>query len=538
MRINKHERQGIKSPCDNIRDNLKLGYGGTKKEMERLLSDAEELTGIEYNIDNLADVYEAIHVIQEDLGITGTTAKEAASTLQGSAAAMKSAFGNVLAKLALGQDVSGALKNLGQAVFTWAGNFMRMLGNILKGIPSLISGLLFAAADAMSSLAQGGGGGFAEMASGFITDLVAALASALPAFIQAGIELVGSIAQGLMSADWPGIINNMMNTVRGSLDIVAEETFGGDTSIIDGILQGITNALPGLLTGAVEIITGLANGILEAIPGLITAAMNIITSLVGFLMDNWPAIIRAGWDLITNLVQGIIDNFPAIVTAAWDAALQFITSIAEKLPEFLESGLTLIGELIAGFIEGIPDALTKIGEGLLQIIEHIKTTFLEVDWMQLGKDIINGIIGGLSSMGDAIGGAIGGLVQGAKNRFSKDAEINSPSKLFMRLAESIPEGIALGIDKGTGSVLGAMDDMVGAAQLQFAGAQFNAANYAPAQRTDTAILEAIDRLAARPIDNRVVLEGEARGIFKAVKKENWKTARSTGTNQLAYYGGR
>lgn len=135
--------QGFAKKNYTMLDNLKLGYGGTKKEMERLLKDAQKLTGVKYNINNLSDVYEAIHAIQENLGITGTTAKEAATTLQGSFNSMKTAFSDLLGNLSLGEDIKPALTNLGETVGTFLiNNLLPMIGNILKGMPTLITGLL------------------------------------------------------------------------------------------------------------------------------------------------------------------------------------------------------------------------------------------------------------------------------------------------------------------------------------------------------------------------------------------------------------
>ena len=133
--------QGFAKQNYTMLDNLKLGYGGTKKEMERLLKDAQKLTGVKYDINNLSDVYEAIHAIQGELGITGTTAKEAATTLQGSFASMKAAFSNVLGNLSLGEDIRPSLAELAKTTATFVqGNLLPMVGNILKGLPTLIFG--------------------------------------------------------------------------------------------------------------------------------------------------------------------------------------------------------------------------------------------------------------------------------------------------------------------------------------------------------------------------------------------------------------
>ena len=131
--------QGFAKQNYTMLDNLKLGYGGTKEEMQRLLADAEKITGVKYDISNLSDVYSAIHVIQGELDITGTTAKEAASTLSGSFASMQAAFKNVLGQLTLGQDIGPALSALAETVTTFlVGNLLPAVWNILSALPGAL----------------------------------------------------------------------------------------------------------------------------------------------------------------------------------------------------------------------------------------------------------------------------------------------------------------------------------------------------------------------------------------------------------------
>lgn len=135
--------QGFAKQNYTMLDNLKLGYGGTKTEMQRLLADAQKLTGVKYDINNLSDVYQAIHAIQENLDITGTTAKEAATTFSGSFASMKAAAQNVLGKLSLGEDIMPSLHQLFDTVKTFlVGNLIPMVWNVLKGIPQVLAGAL------------------------------------------------------------------------------------------------------------------------------------------------------------------------------------------------------------------------------------------------------------------------------------------------------------------------------------------------------------------------------------------------------------
>ena len=172
--------QGFAKQNYTMLDNLKLGYGGTKTEMQRLLADAEKISGIHYDISNLDDVYSAIHVIQEELDITGTTAKEAATTLSGSLASMKSSFKNLLGNLALGKDIGPSLTALSETVYTFlVGNLIPMVGNIIKGIPQALSGVLSMAIRGLN-LAANNADAIIQSGMEVITQLVVGIVSALP----------------------------------------------------------------------------------------------------------------------------------------------------------------------------------------------------------------------------------------------------------------------------------------------------------------------------------------------------------------------
>ena len=210
MRDIQNAYQGFAKQNYTMLDNLKLGYGGTKGEMERLLKDAQELTGVEYNIDNLSDVYNAIHAIQENLGITGTTALEASETLSGSFGSMKAAFTDVLGNLALGENIQPSLEALATTVSTFLfKNFIPMVGEILSNLPGA---------------------------------LITFIQAAIPQFISMGSSMINSIVEGFTSG--AGSLSNAISTA-----IVSMHEF-------------ITTQLPTLLSKGVEIISNIASGIM------------------------------------------------------------------------------------------------------------------------------------------------------------------------------------------------------------------------------------------------------------------------------------
>ena len=228
MRDIQNAYQGFAKQNYTMLDNLKLGYGGTRSEMERLLRDAQELTGVEYNIDNLADVYEAIHAIQEEIGITGTTALEAEETIVGSFNAMKSAFTNVLGALAIGENLGEALKGLAETISTFLfDNLLPMLGNIIAALPGAIVTFIQAAGPAFMengvelivSLANGvteGIPAFLETMAEFMANVVTWIKEQLPTILENGVEFITNFATGIFEGA-PSVIENMENMVNVEL---------------------------------------------------------------------------------------------------------------------------------------------------------------------------------------------------------------------------------------------------------------------------------------------------------------------------------
>lgn len=239
--------QGLAKQNYTMLDNLKLGYGGTKAEMERLLADAEKLSGIKYDINNLGDVYQAIHVIQEDLGLTGVAAQEAATTLTGSAGAMKAAFENVLAGMANGMDISGSLTQLAESVLSFmSNNLLPMIQNIATAIPQ-----------ALSAVAPQLGPVVTEL----IGTIISTIASNLPAILSAGIDIILSLIKGIIDAI-PQVVAAIPQVIQGIVDTFTKYDWikiGKD--ILSGIGEGIKQAVGGLISSAGDALGGFVDGI-------------------------------------------------------------------------------------------------------------------------------------------------------------------------------------------------------------------------------------------------------------------------------------
>lgn len=439
MELIQHAYQGFARGSYVMLDNLKLGYGGTQAEMERLLKDAQELTGIKYDINNLSDVYSAIHVIQGELGITGTTAKEAASTLSGSFASMKAAFQNVLGNITLGLDVGPSLNALATTITTFlAGNLLPAIWNILSSLPGALATFVQALGPQLMTALSGlfgqissgfaSGGQILSMVSGMITQLKLGIQTQLPQILQSGSQL-------------------LTNFVNGILQNIPYLTAGAG-QVTSNLISTISGVVPLLIQKGGELLMNLANGILSSLPQIISAGTQAVSSMVSAISSNLPRILQSGVQLLLNLVNGIINNLPRIVSAGAQAVSKLAASIARNLPQILQSGITLIGQLAAGLIKAIPNLVSKIP----RIITSVKNAFLDTDWLSIGKNIISGIANGLANAGSALWDAVKGVLGSFKDKVLSFFGINSPSRWGMYVGEMIDAGLANGISDNENAI--------------------------------------------------------------------------------------
>lgn len=449
--------QGFAKQNYTMLDNLKLGYGGTKQEMERLLADAQKITGVKYDINNLSDVYSAIHVIQGELGITGTTAKEAASTLSGSFASMQAAFKNVLGNLSLGEDISEELYALQDATFTFlVGNLLPMIGNVLSGLPAMIGqalnfttlGLNMISNNADQIVAQG---------AKFVTSLVTGIVTNLPYLAEAALNLVMSLGNALLTADWIGIAQSMISNIKIGLDEAAGQILGTDGNIVESVKNAITTHLPTLLQEGINILTNIANGILQNLPYIISCASQMTARFLDTITSMLPVILQKGGQLLLNLVNGIINNLPRIASAGAKSVSTMASAIARNLPKILQSGIELIGKLAAGMIRAIPNLVGKIPT----IVKSITSAFKNVDWASVGVNIIKGIANGISNAASSLWDAAKRVLGSFKDKVLGFFGIHSPARWGMYVGKMVTSGMGLGVEKNAnlfGRALGSIKD--------------------------------------------------------------------------------
>ena len=445
--------QGFAKANYTMLDNLKLGYGGTQAEMERLLADAEKISGIKYDISSYADIVDAIHVVQTEMGITGTTAEEAASTIQGSFGMMKSAWQNLVTGMAdPDQDLGVLVGNFTDSVVIAGNNLIpriqellpriveattsligtvseqlpAILGTVLpslvEGATNLVTGLMAALPSVLSVLA--------DVAPTVINTLVPALIELLPQIVQTGIDVIVSLAQGIADA--------LPELIPAAAEAIAE---------IARVLTDPDN-LSAVIDAALEIILALVDGFMDAIPTLIEVIPDIIANLVTAIIVNAPKLIEASIALILSLADGLIKALPELVAAIPNLIIALVEGILDHLDEIILAGVKVTGALIKGLIKAIPDIIMAIP----RVISSIVDTFLDFDWLGLGKNIVEGIIDGFVEMWNDFKNTVHDAVTGVVDEVKDILGIASPSKVFAGIGGYMAEGLGQGFDKEFSSV--------------------------------------------------------------------------------------
>ena len=413
MEMIQNAYQGFAKQNYTMLDNLKLGYGGTKTEMERLLADAQKITGIKYDINNLNDVYQAIHVIQGELGITGTTAKEASTTIQGSIASMKSSWSNLLTGIASeNADLEGIIGNFVDSIFTVADNILPKVSVVVDGLSEVI---------------------------------VKGVQMLLPKVVEMGTSLINSLITGILT-NLPSILSSV-------------------NQVISTLVTGIITMLPQILQVGIQLIISLVQGIAQQLPTLIPQMVNAVITMVNTLLDNIGLIIDAGIQLLIGLADGLITALPQLIDKIPQIIDKLIIAITDNLPKIVEAGIELTVKLAFGIVKAIPQLISKIPEIISSFISGIANYYTKMS--EIGKELLNkvknGITNGISGMLDVGKNLVQGLWNGINNAkdwvldkikgFGKSIlkgikdifGIHSPSTVFR---DEIGKNLALGIGEG------------------------------------------------------------------------------------------
>ena len=362
--------QGFAKQNYTMLDNLKLGYGGTKQEMERLLADAEKFSGIKYDISSYADIVDAIHVVQTEMGITGTTAKEASTTIQGSANAMKSAWSNLLTGMSNENlDLDKLVQNVIDSVNTFADNLLprlqAMLPRFAEGMTQLVNGLVPYVGPAMELLLPSLGQGIGSLVSGIVQALPAAV-EAISAVVPMLVEQITILLPQIVDAGI-GIIVALADGIGENLPALVPAAVDAIITVADGLLNHIDT----LILAAGKLTVGMAQGLVEALPRLVVRLPEIIGAIVKGLLSGMAAIGEVGSQLVRGLFDGIsnaaswlYDKLRGWVSdvLGWVKGLFGINSpskvFADEVGKFIPPGITV------GVEKAMPKAMRDMGEEL------------------------------------------------------------------------------------------------------------------------------------------------------------------------------
>lgn len=400
--------QGFAKQNYTMLDNLKLGYGGTKEEMQRLLADAEKLSGVKYDLSSYADIVEAIHVIQTEMGITGTTAKEASTTIQGSVASMKAAWANLMVGMADDtQDFDLLLSNFIESIGTVADNLLPRIGVVIEGMGKLVAGLAPEIASALPTLTN----------------------ELLPNLVELGVQSISALVQGIQE--------NGDSLAAGAL------------SIVGTLAEGLAELLPMVADTAASLVISLADGLTESLPNIIPVAIETISTLVENLTENANTVIDAGIQIILALGEGLIAALPQLIETVPQIVINIANVINDNAPKLIDTALYLITRLAVGLVKAIPTIIKNIPK----IIEAIVAAFMAFQWLNLGKRLIDGVANGVKKAGESMATA-------AKNAFSKFKSKITGSEVATEL-KSIGKHIIDGIVGGIKNSLSRIADIAG-----------------------------------------------------------------------------
>lgn len=458
--------QGFAKQNYTMLDNLKLGYGGTKTEMQRLIKDAAKLKDVQAELGVTVDansmsfgnIVNAIHVMQEKMGIAGATAEEAMTTIEGSVNAAKAAWDNFLngtissEKFAevIGIAAGEIIENLGQIVPRLAETIPEVVGAVYEQFSiafteggaqaidagtAILSNMMLGVAEALP--------GMVDTAVMIINSLTESINANLPALLAAGGEVLLALANGVITL-LPTVLTlgqNIITTLWNGLQQNAPQIIAQGQTMFSEFCNSIRTRLPEILAAGTDIINNLLTGLLNNAPNVIAQASDMLIEFVDAILDALPAVLDAGADIILNLLQGLVNNAPKIYAQIKTILINLISTIVSHLPEILQKGIEIINKLRAGIIQAVPDLLGKIPS----ILSQIGRAFMNTDWGSIGINIIKGIAAGIAN-------GVGSIITAAQNAAKRALDaaksalgIHSPSAVFR---DEVGKYMALGVGVG------------------------------------------------------------------------------------------
>lgn len=384
--------QGFAKQNYTMLDNLKLGYGGTQAEMIRLINDSGILNEKIENLDNVSfdQIIQAIHKIQENMGIAGTTSAEALTTIEGSVQSAKAAFDNFLNGSSSPQELADAVKAAAENI---TNNLMQIVPRLAKELPE-VGNLLM---DSLSqSLNSGKLGEMMQIGGQVISNITTGIIQALPGIVTASAQIISSFAQNI-STSIPQLLSSGIQIIQaivsGMMQILSSVGLLA-TQLITTLYEQLTTQGPSLLQQGYELLSNLIDGFVQAIPEALPKVLDFIQGIGEKLAEVAPVMIQKGFELLQKLVEGIVSAIPILIERVPEIISTFANIINDNFPTILMKGAELLGQLALGLIQAIPTLIANIP----QIIAAIVDALMAFQWLNLGKSIIKFLGDGITSM--------------------------------------------------------------------------------------------------------------------------------------------
>lgn len=509
--------QGFAKQNYTMLDNLKLGYGGTKEEMKRLLAEAEKISGIHYDISNLNDVYSAIHVVQQELGVTGTTAEESFKTIEGAANATKSAWQNVLTAVATGADLKPLINNLVLSFSNLVNNLAPVVQNVISGLGDLANGLLTTVVPQLINTIPPLITQNLPILMDAVQNVLSALIAMLPSLVESISSLIPQIV-GMLLSLLPQLITVGIQCITSLIKGITQampQLMGMIPQIIMDIVNALLTELPNLIKAGFDLILALAEGIVNAIPQLVDKLPQIIESLVNFFVTNLTNFIETGVDIIIALINGLIKAIPTLIMAMPKIIIAILDALIKALPKILASG----GEIVEALIDGLFSMIGALGEASwdlgVKVVDTIKK--MPGKLLDVGKDVVKGLWDGITGSLNWIKDKITGWVGDVFGFFKKLFGINSPSKLFRdEIGVGLAEGIGVGFEDEMKNVYDQIDEATPKSFDVDSNVNFNRDNYGPNSNQNSSYFDIVSAFKEALSGMTVEMDNENMGNF--VKK--------------------
>lgn len=408
--------QGFAKQNYTMLDNLKLGYGGTKQEMERLLADAEKISGFKYDISSYSDIVDAIHVVQTEMGITGTTQLEAEKTISGSISTLKGAWANFVTGLGdSNADITQLTQNVVQSFLNVVNNVRPILDNIVAALPTVVESL---------------GSTLLELAPTLLNAVTSLFNSVLQTLIEIAPQLVPVVVEAVLMVV-QCIIDNLPAFISALIQIVS------------AIIQGVSDNLPQIVSAVIQAVIMIAGAILDNLPLFLETALQLLLSFIDATVQAIPQIVNALPQLITSILNFLLSNLPMLV----EAGIKLFVALVKALPQIIKTVVAAIPKIIQAILQAVLQGVSKMAEA--------------------GKNLVSGLWQGLTNSLGWIKNKISGWVGNVTAFIKKLFGIASPSKVFAGYGKFLTMGLGEGMEKSIGYATAAVKDTAAAMERAF-----------------------------------------------------------------------